>query len=114
MIRLPPRSTLFPYTTLFRSSLSFSPAVNGNGSAVISVTVNDGAASNNTVVRTFTVTVNPVNNAPTLNPISNLTINENSSSQTVNLTGIGSGAANETQTLTVTASSSKTRRAASR
>src|SRR3989475_9430869 len=25
MIRRPPRSTLFPYTTLFRSSLSFGP-----------------------------------------------------------------------------------------
>src|SRR5256885_3588911 len=27
MIRRPPRSTLFPYTTLFRSSLAQSPAV---------------------------------------------------------------------------------------
>src|SRR3712207_7899583 len=28
MIRRPPRSTLFPYTTLFRSCFSFSPALN--------------------------------------------------------------------------------------
>src|SRR5260221_421171 len=102
MIRLPPRSTLFPYTTLFRSSLSFSPAVNGNGSAVISVTVNDGGASNNTVVHTFTVTVNPVNNAPTLDPMTKRPNYNNTGSPTVNLTGNGSGAANETQTLTVT------------
>src|SRR3712207_8353759 len=27
MIRRPPRSTLFPYTTLFRSALSFDPAL---------------------------------------------------------------------------------------
>src|SRR3712207_8305054 len=27
MIRRPPRSTLFPYTTLFRSALSFNPAL---------------------------------------------------------------------------------------
>jgi hypothetical protein len=92
-----------PSTT---GSLSFAPAVNGNGSAVISVTVDDNGTSNNTVVRTFTVTVNPVNVAPTLDPIANLTMGENSGAQTVNLTGIGTGAANETQTLTVTASSS--------
>src|SRR5258708_26847646 len=28
MIRRPPRSTLFPYTTLFRSSAAWSPATN--------------------------------------------------------------------------------------
>src|SRR5206468_2947047 len=55
---------------------------------------------------TFTVTVNAVNQAPTLNPLSNLTITENAGQQTVNLSGITSGATNENQTLTVTASSS--------
>jgi hypothetical protein len=52
--------------------------------------------------------VNPVNQAPTLNTLADLTINESASQQTVNLSGIGSGAANESQTLTVTASSSNT------
>ncbi len=89
-------------------SLNFTPAVNGNGSALITVKVNDGGASNNIVTRTFTVTVNPVNQAPTLNPIGNLSINENAGLQTVNLSGISSGAANEIQTLTVTATSSNT------
>src|SRR5437588_3377418 len=56
MTRPPPRSTLFPYTTLFRSV--------------------------------------------------NLTINENAGLQTVNLSGISSGATNEAQVLTVTAISS--------
>src|SRR3712207_8254996 len=28
MIRRPPRSTLFPYTTLFRSNLNFTPGAN--------------------------------------------------------------------------------------
>jgi hypothetical protein len=74
--------------------------------ATISVTVNDGGVSNNTVSRSFTVTVNPVNQAPTLNTPANLTINENGGLQTVSLTGISSGATNETQTLTVTATSS--------
>src|SRR5204863_10191691 len=31
MIRLPPRSTLFPYTTLFRSSVSTEPDKSRNG-----------------------------------------------------------------------------------
>jgi hypothetical protein len=54
------------------------------------------------------VTVRPVNQAPTLNALGNLTIDENASQQTVNLSGIGSGAANESQTLTVTAASGNT------
>ena len=48
-----------------------------------------------------------MNQPPTLNAITNLTINENAGLQTVNLSGISSGAANENQTLTVTATSSK-------
>ena len=54
------------------------------------------------------MTVNAVNQAPTLNAISNVTINENAGQQTVNLSGISTGATNEVQTLTVTASSSNT------
>ena len=48
-----------------------------------------------------------VNNAPTINTPSNLTINENAGQQTVNLTGITAGGG-ETQTLAVTASSNNT------
>ena len=51
-------------------------------------------------------TVNQPNQAPTLDPLLNLTLNENAGAQTVNLSGISSGAANENQTLTITASSS--------
>src|SRR5208282_500930 len=89
-------------------SLAFAPLTNANGSALITVTVNNGGASNNIVTRTFTVTVNPVNQPPTLNPINNLTINENAGLQTVNLSGITSGAANQNQVLTVTATSGNT------
>ena len=89
-------------------SLTFTPVANANGSAIITVTVNDGGASNNIVTRTFTVKVNSVNQAPTLNPLSNLTLNENAGPQSVNLAGITSGAANENQTLTVTAASGNT------
>jgi hypothetical protein len=38
-------------------SLTFTPRHNANGTAVITVTVNDGQAQNNTMIRTFTVTV---------------------------------------------------------
>ncbi|MFO1512654.1 MAG: Ig-like domain-containing protein [Verrucomicrobiota bacterium] len=87
-------------------TLSFTPVANANGSATITVTVNDGQALNNTVSQTFTITVNPVNDTPTLNALSNLNIAENAGLQTVSLSGIGTGAANETQTLTITAISS--------
>ena len=48
-----------------------------------------------------------VNDAPTINTPSNVTINENAGQQTVNLTGITTGGG-ETQTLMVTASSNNT------
>ena len=89
-------------------NLTFTPAANGNGSAIITVKVNDGGASNNIVTQTFTVTVNAVNQPPTLNPIGNLSLNENAGLQKVSLSGISSGAANENQTLTVTATSGNT------
>ena len=92
-----------PNTT---GSITLTPVAYGFGSATITVTVNDGGTSNNIISRTFAVTVNPVNQPPTLNALANVTINENASLQTVNLSGISSGAANENQTLTVTTSSS--------
>jgi hypothetical protein len=92
-----------PNTT---GALSFTPATYGNGSATITVTVNDGGASNNIFARIFTVTVLPVNQPPTLDAIPDLNLSENAASQTVNLTGISAGAPNENQSLTVTAVSS--------
>ncbi len=92
-----------PNTT---GSLAYTPVADANGSAVITVTVNDGQASNNIVTRTFTVNVTAVNDTPTLDAISNpAAINEDSGIQTIDLTGIGTGAANESQTLVITATS---------
>jgi hypothetical protein len=93
-------------------SLSFAPVANQSGSAVVTVTVTDnGGTANggvNTTTRTFTVSVSPVNDAPTLNAISNpAAIPANSGAQVVNLGGIGAGGG-ESQTLTVTASSNNT------
>ena len=89
-------------------TLTFTPVTNANGTAIITVTVNDGGTINSNVIQFFTVTVNAVNQLPTMNAIGNLVINENAILQTVNLSGITSGAANENQVLTVTASSSNT------
>ena len=87
-------------------TLSFAPTVNNFGTATITVTVNDGQVQNSTLSRTFTVTVNPVNQPPTINPLNNLTLNENAGAQIVNLSGITPGPTNEAQTVTVTATSS--------
>src|SRR5258706_5730720 len=83
MIRRPPRSTLFPYTTLFRSqplrvtavssdltviaqptvsyvspnatgSLSFAPVSDANGKATIIVTVDDGSGDRTRARLNFT------------------------------------------------------------
>src|SRR5205814_655341 len=94
-----------PNTT---GSLAYTPAANLSGTALITVTVNDGGASNNITIQTFTVTVNPVNDPPTLDPISNpAAIDEDAGLQIVNLAGITAGGG-EVQTLTVTAASGNT------
>jgi hypothetical protein len=87
-------------------SLRFTPTANASGTATITATVNDGQSQNNTVSRSFVVTVNPVNDAPTLNTINNLSLTVNAVQQAVSLGGIGTGAADENQPLTVTANSS--------
>ena len=61
-------------------SIGFTPVANANGTATVTVTVNDGQAANNTVVQTFLVTVNAVNDQPTLNALSPLALNEDAGS----------------------------------
>ncbi len=91
-------------------TLQYTPVANMSGTAQIRVVVRDNGGTTNSgidsVVVTFTVTVNSVNDAPTLAAITNpAAIDEDAGQQTVNLSGIGTGAANETQTLTITATS---------
>ncbi len=89
-------------------SVLYTPVANLSGTAMITVIVNDGQAANNTFSRTFIVTVNAVNDAPTLDAITNpAAINEDAGLQTINLTGISAGSL-ESQTLLVTATSSNT------
>ncbi len=106
-------TALIPNPTLNYTSpnpnglLTFTPVPNASGSATLTVMVDDGGTTNNTLIRTFTVNVQAVNDPPTLDPISDLDLDSNSGTQTVNLTGIRTGAANETQPLSLQAISSK-------
>ncbi len=93
-------------------SLAFTPIDNQYGVTTITVTVTDGGLDNNlattndnaVVTETFTITVNPINDPPTLDGIGNLTVGEDGGPQTVNLTGITAGGG-ESQTLIITATS---------
>lgn len=87
-------------------TLSFWPTPGSFGSTILTVMVDDGAAISNTVIRSFMVTVNPVDNPPTIDLINDLVIAENAGLQTVNFSGITSGSTNKTSTLSVTAVSS--------
>ena len=93
-------------------TLSYTPQLDQVGTTTITVTVEDGgldgdlntAADNATFSRTFQVTIDDVNDAPTLDDPSDVTVDEDSPEQTVALTGITAGPG-ESQSLRVTASS---------
>jgi hypothetical protein len=87
-------------------TLTFSSLPGSFGSTIITVMVDDGAAVSNTVIRSFMVTVSPVENPPTIDLLNDLVIAENAGLQSVNLSGITSGSTNGTPTLSVTAVSS--------
>ena len=102
----PTRTYISPQNT---GTITYVPKLNANGTATITVTVSDGSTENSTVTRTFDVTVNPVNDTPTLNAIPDPTaIGEDVGEQTITLSGIGTGAGNEVQTLSITATSNNT------
>ena len=93
-------------------TLQFSAEPNQHGTTTISVTVTDGGLDNNlntatdnvSVTKTFEITVNPVNDAPSMGSISDRTIDEDAGSQTISLSSIDEGA-NETQEMEITATS---------
>lgn len=87
--------------------LTLTPTADSFGLAVVKVTVAKGQANTNdysTITRSFTVDFKPVNDAPTLDAIENVTIDEDSGPATINLSGIGMGAANENQRVFLNAS----------
>ena len=86
-------------------TLTITPAPNTFGKSLITVVVSDGASI---AADSFLVTVNAVNDPPTLDPLVDLSFVARPGEQTVSLTGISSGAANESQALTVSVTSSDT------
>ena len=82
-------------------SLILTPAANQYGSATITVLISDGEA---TITREFVLTVNPVNDAPTLSPIANQTTEMEITSPSISLT-IGD-VDNDAESLTLRAHSS--------
>ena len=95
------------------ATLAIVPAAELSGTATVTVTMEDGGpdnnlattADNNVRIRNFVVEVKPVNDAPTLNSLSNLTIREDAPLQTVSLAGITAGGG-ESQPLRITVVSS--------
>ena len=96
-------------------TLHLIPAADQSGTAVITVTAEDGGldknlntpGDNGRFQRTFEVLVTPVNDVPELHRPDNITILEDAVEQTVNLTGITAGGG-EVQPLYVSATSSNT------
>ena len=96
-------------------SLTFAPLTDAHGTAQITVTVTDGgldedlntADDNGSFSQTFEITVNAVNDAPTLDELDDITIDEDADDQTVDLAGITAGG-NESQPLQVAATSDNT------
>jgi hypothetical protein len=89
-----------------KGSLQLIPVENAAGTAVITVLANDGQPLSALASRSFVVTVSPENDLPTLGLLADLVLEEDAAFQSISLTGITSGAANEFEDLTVTASSS--------
>ena len=103
-----PTPTISYFSPTSTGTLRFRPAPDAFGTCLITVTVSDGQPQNGTVVRTFRVTVNPVNDAPTIDAIPDVVVTQpiaqgTLSQITVPLSGITAGAANENQLLTLNA-----------
>jgi hypothetical protein len=92
--KLIPHPTVSYSSPLDTGTLTFKPAANASGSAIITVTVNDGAASNNITIRTFNVTVAAKNGTGsslklTAQPKSQMVLSGKSAKLQVSATGTG-------------------------
>ncbi|MGZ5049625.1 MAG: DUF4347 domain-containing protein [Methylobacter sp.] len=88
-------------------NLTYTPAANASGTATVTVTLKDSGGTANggsdtSASQTFTITVNPVNDAPSFTKGADQIVNEDAGAQTVNgwASNLNKGAANESsQTL---------------
>ncbi|MEE2686037.1 MAG: Ig-like domain-containing protein [Planctomycetota bacterium] len=114
-------TNLIPSPTIEYSSaastgtLRYRPLPDAHGNVILTVVVEDGGFDNNlatsgdnaSFTTSFLVTVSPVNDPPTLDPISNITIDEDAPERTISLGGITAGPL-ESQPLAVWAISDNT------
>ncbi|MCC3158839.1 FG-GAP-like repeat-containing protein [Hymenobacter sp. 15J16-1T3B] len=96
-----PNPTISYISPASTGTLRLRPATNAFGTVTVTVTASDGQTQNGSLTRSFQVTINPVNDAPTLDSIADIAVMSNGL-QPVPLWGITSGAPNENETLTVT------------
>ena len=90
-------------------TLTYTPAANANGNATLVVTLTDNFFPNASVQETVTISVTPVNDAPSFTKGTNLTVSANAGAQTVAgwATSILAGPANEaSQTVSFTVTNS--------
>ena len=91
--------------------LTYTPSSDRYGSATVTVRLRDSGGTvqggiNLSAAQTFSLNVTPVNDAPVVNAISDLTVPEDSSEKSVTITGIGAGGRFENQRLSVWVDSS--------
>lgn len=108
-------ATLFAVAPTIASNgtLQFTPATGASGTATITVFAQDSGGTTNGGVnqspsQTFVINVAAavVNAMPTINAISNVTINEDALLQTVNFSGVSAGGDTPAQAVAITVSSS--------
>jgi VCBS repeat-containing protein len=89
-------------------TLTYTPAANAVGSATVTLSLSDNGGTanggvNTSAPQTFTITVNPVNDAPSFTTAGNQTVLEDAGAQAVNgfVTSTSAGPPDESQTVTV-------------
>ncbi len=90
-------------------TLTYALVPNAFGTVTVTVVVEDagvdntlGTADDGVTIETFDIVVNPVNDPPSLSPIPDQVIDEDTGPGMVNLSGIDNGPANETENVRIT------------
>ncbi|WP_276372909.1 FG-GAP-like repeat-containing protein [Chryseolinea sp. H1M3-3] len=91
-------------------TLTFQSAANANGTATVTVVLKDNGGTANggvdqSIAATFVITINPVNDAPLIDPLNNVSIVAGNTPATITLTGLHPGPGENSQKLTITPSS---------
>ena len=76
------------------------------GTDTFTYRASDGTLTSNPI--TVTITITPVNDPPTIDPIADVVLQPNAAQQTITLTGLGPGDAYEHEAITITAQSTNT------